>query len=804
MTAFGRHFQVIFEHSPVGMLIINTAGEILHLNRTTKSMVTRKKGDILGEPLTDFLDPEERAALVRNLKELPGSRSRHFETVCRTNPEWIKGEWWKIQVTYIADEGHSPFVFCIVEDITERKSGEEKLKREKESAEKATRTKSAFLANMSHEIRTPLHTITAITELLLDTHLDEEQKEYGDQIRFAADVLLGLINDILDFSKIEAGKLSLEIIEFDLLETTEEAVDMVSLEAHRKGLEVVVSIDPGVPQFVMGDPVRLRQIIVNLFNNAVKFTSKGEIVLKLRLYSQPGKADQLLFEVQDTGIGIPEDKVDTLFRAFSQVDSSTTRKFGGTGLGLSICKSLVGMMGGSIGVKSVKDVGSNFWFTLPVAEPPVQKQDAFMTRVFMQNEPILIVDDNRTARAVISRYLTEWGATVEEAESGQQALDILTRAHAEGRPVELAIVDQEMKGMDGWQFASEVNSDKSVNSTRLILMTPTGKSTGEAKMKLLRWFNAYLNKPVKYRQLYQAVYSVLRSDVDLEEGDEDSLAASLEPVDETEAIRGGHTILVVEDHFVNQQLFQTILEKLGHTTILASNGREAVEIVRSRSCDLVFMDLHMPEMNGYEATETLRAEGYNVPIVAVTANALKGEKDRCLEVGMNGYLSKPFRTKDLLPFLSEWLPKRTEVPIQQDSLEEDEPAEEPETLDSVEDAAPDDTQVFHYEGALNAFLGKKDVVARVLRQFMEKTEQRLPEIQAALEQERFEDARNDAHAIKGGAWNLEANRLGDAAKILEDAARDKRCQDAVEALSGVSDAFETFKRLITEMKICTP
>ncbi|MCA1755661.1 MAG: response regulator, partial [Spirochaeta sp.] len=667
-------FRLIFERSPAGMALLNKTGTVLRCNGALSGLLDI--GELQNRPISEIFKPAQIELWEAALEQVAANRYAQEELVleCATG-----GRWLRMQLSRLDGAGEQPQLHLLAQDATEEQLSRERLERAKETAEKATRTKSAFLANMSHEIRTPLHTITGITELLLDTRLDDEQAEYGRQIRFSADVLLGLINDILDFSKIEAGKLTLEYIEFDFMTMVEDAVDMVSLEAHKRGLEVITFLSPELPDRISGDPVRLRQIVVNLFNNATKFTSTGEIYLRVRPRTKNGRVQDLFFEVQDTGIGIPDEKRKRLFRAFSQVDDSTTRKFGGTGLGLSISKSLVHLMGGNIGVHSEEGQGSTFWFTVPLSnthEPVVAQPVAFL-----DGKRVLIVDDNVNSRKVIARYVAALGAEVAMVESGQDGLEKLNYSVATGKLFDAVLVDQEMQGMDGWHFASEVRAHESLRDSKLILLSPAGKSYGEAKMKLLRWFQAYAGKPIKRRELSDALYAVLISGESLDAVDEIETLESvgeLEEIDELESIEepnadkaerssssygsemsenARYRVLIAEDHFVNQQLFQTILGKMGYTTLTASDGVEAVTAVTEKGCDLVFMDVQMPNLNGYEATQRIREAGFATPIVGVTANALKGERERCKEAGMDDYLTKPFKSHDLLPFLKRYLNK---------------------------------------------------------------------------------------------------------------------------------------------------
>ncbi|TVR34804.1 MAG: response regulator [Spirochaetaceae bacterium] len=789
LSPLGRQFQVIFEHSPVGMLVLDTTVRIIHTNRLVETMFGRFESELKGERLQSFVVAEDADRFQRLLDSLSTDGDNHFRANLRYHSAGGGEAWCRMDVTYVVSQQHSPFVFAVLEDITEQKSGEDRLKQEKELAERATRTKSAFLANMSHEIRTPLHTITGMTELILDTGLDEEQREYAQQIRFSAEVLLNLINDILDFSKIEAGKLSLEVIEFELSEMTEEAVDLVSLEAHKKGLEALLYLDPRLPRVIKGDPARLRQIIVNLFNNAVKFTAKGHVYLRVTPLRQDNDSVVIMFEVIDSGIGIPETKLSALFTAFSQVDSSTTRRFGGTGLGLSISRNLVQLMDGKIGVKSQQNKGSTFWFTIPF--PLQQPVDRVHPQKLPDSISVLIVDDNDLSRTVLRSYLESWGAEVHEARNGKQGLEMLQRAAVQGTPFDVALIDLLMHGMDGWQLASEINADKSINSTRLVLLSPAGRMAGEAKMKLLKWFNAYVTKPIRRQELFDALQSVTASDIDLGSPEEEGAADAADvQAPSSSHHAGATTILVAEDHFVNQQLFKAILEKRGYKTIVAANGREAVDQARTEPIDLIFMDVQMPEMNGYEATQRIRELGISVPIIAVTASALKGEAEKCLAVGMNDFLPKPFKARDVFPVLDKW--------VQTGKADNDEPAElmpldEPSDAESVP-AAP----IFDIDSAVDSFMGKRDVVARVVKAFIAKVEDRLPVMERAAEQTDYETLRFEAHAIKGGAWNLSVMALGNAASAVEEAAREQQPRAARELYPELRRTFEEFVAFCTD------
>ncbi len=785
----GRQFQVIFEHLPVGMVVLDAAGHIIYSNQVVESMFGRTTDELKHERIQSFVSSDDADEFQRLFAGIITENQRHFRKEVHYLRHDGRDAWCRMDITHVISEGHSPFIFGVLEDITAQKSGEEKLKQDKESAERATRTKSAFLANMSHEIRTPLHTITGMTELMLDTKLDEEQREYAQQVRFSAEVLLNLINDILDFSKIEAGKLSLELIDFDLVSMTEEAVDLVSLEAHKKGLEVLLFLDPRLPRMVKGDPVRIRQIIVNLFNNAVKFTSRGYVFLRVSPVRRSSDRIAVMFEVIDTGIGIPEAKLSTLFKAFSQVDSSTTRRFGGTGLGLSISRSLVQMMGGKIGVKSQHNKGSTFWFTIPFE--PHGALSVEPHRMLPGALKVLVVDDSALSRRVIRGYVESWGATVGEAADGREALEVLKREAATGHPFDVALIDLLMRGMDGWQLASEINADKTINSTRLVLLNPAGRMAGEAKMKLLKWFNAYLTKPLRKGVLFDALANLASDDIDLGSPDDEAMG-DVSPLKTVRPVSvGGGAILVAEDHFVNQQLFKAILDKQGYRTVLASNGREAVDAVRTQRIDLVFMDVQMPEMNGYEATQRIREFNRNVPIIAVTASALKGEAEKCLSVGMNDFLPKPFKARDVYPVLTKWI--QVDAGASTESASHTAGHEVSHDASGSSDANGDsDVVIFDYQAAVDSFMGKTEVVIRVVKAFTAKVEAQMATLANAAVTRDYQTLRAEAHAIKGGAWNLSAIPLGNAASAVEEAARESNPEAAGACFDDLKREFARF------------
>ena len=634
------------------VIVTRTDGVILEANRAAAALLGYSERELSGRPISSLVRSDgESGDLVEKLKVGPVT---NLELCCLPRngapvPVLLSGTTMQL--------GAFQGAVLVAQDISERTRLERELREAKATAEAASRAKSEFLANMSHEIRTPMNGVIGMTGLALSTDLTAEQQEYVATAKCSAEALLTVIDDILDFSKIEAGKLELDNVEFDLRNTIDSAIKPLALRAHIKGLELACRIDPELADFFVGDPGRLRQVLINLVGNAIKFTEQGEIAVGVALHSTEGAKARLQFCVKDTGIGIEPRKQKAVFNAFSQEDGSITRRYGGTGLGLTISSRLAAIMGGAIEVESMPGVGSKFSFTLLLGQTNTLPAEPLPAELEMLvGLPVVAVDDNATSRWILEEIFTFWGMEPLMLDNAAAALEILKKASLDGRPYPLVVVDRDMPGMDGLELAHRIQTEVVGQRPALLLLTAMGQP--QIAHNRQAGIHCVLNKPVRQVELRQAILKVLGKPafplpVEPQKGFCDSLRQL--------------NILLAEDNIVNQRVVARLLEKQRHHVVVATTGREALEAIERTTFDVVLMDIQMPEMDGYEATVALRARestaGGRLPVIALTANAMSGDREACLERGMDGYLSKPVRPQELFSEIHRVLESEIAAPI---------------------------------------------------------------------------------------------------------------------------------------------
>jgi PAS domain S-box-containing protein len=654
-------------------------------------------------------------------------------------------------------------ILSISRDITKMKQAEEALAKAKEEAEETTRAKSEFLANMSHEIRTPMNAIIGMGHLALKTDLDHKQYDYLKKIDVSAKSLLGIINDILDFSKIEAGKLDTESVDFQLEEVLDNIATVVSVKTQEKKLELLFKIDRSVPTTLVGDPLRLGQILTNLSNNAVKFTDKGQIIVSTELVKKEDTQVTLKFSVKDTGIGMTEEQAAKLFQPFSQADSSTTRKYGGTGLGLTISKRLAQMMGGEIWVESEPGRGSTFSFTANLRLGKEKAKKEFKPASDLHGMKVLVVDDNPTSREILQEMLESFTFEVTVAASGAEGIAELESAK-EDRPFELVVMDWKMPGMDGIETSKRIKNNEGLSKIPAIIMV-----TAYSREEIMQQaedigLEGFLLKPVNSSILFDAIIQAFG------ETQSETFRVVERHEQEAEVLKHiqGAQVLLVEDNEINQQVAKEILEGAGLIVALANDGQEGVNAVKENNYDVVLMDIQMPVMDGLTATREIRKDDRykELPIIAMTAHAMTGDEDKSLQAGMNGHVTKPIDPDQLFPTLQKWIkPSKERVQVQQSKISVEQP--EPDKAVPAEDELPEYMSGFDLADGLRRLQGNKKLYRKLLLSFATDYNAVANEIRQALNAEDFDQAHSLVHNLKGLAGNLAATELHTAAVNLE-------------------------------------
>ena len=747
-----RFLDEVLDELPI-MLFVKDAEHLRleRLNKAGEELLGFSRQELLGKNDYDLFPPDEADFFVakdrdvfrsRRMLDIPEERiqTRFGERILHTR-----------KIPLFDERGRPTYLVGISEDITAAKQAEEELRRAKQMAEEASRAKSEFLANVSHEIRTPMNGIIGMTELALDTDLTTQQREFLSMVRDSADGLLSVINDILDFSKIEAGKLDLESLVFPLRDTLGDTMKTLALRAHRKGLELACQVLADVPDALVGDPARLRQIVVNVVGNAIKFTESGEVVMRVEREVTPfGEAadgtrdlsatlDEVVlhFAVRDTGIGIPAEKQQSIFAPFVQADGSTTRRFGGTGLGLAISARLVQLMGGRIWVESEPGRGSTFHFTSRfalAATPPVGSAPA--GPVDLQDLRVLVVDDNATNRRILEEMLRNWHMQPTAVASAGEALIEMERAFAAGDPYPLVLLDALMPGIDGYELARQINDDLKYAGATIMMLSSADQVSREPQP----WLAASLMKPLKQSELFDAIMTALGVSMRREDKPAVSAAPIARPL----------KILLAEDNAVNQKFVRHVLEKRGHEVEIVGNGRAALAAVENGCFDLVLMDVQMPELSGFEATAEIRkrerTQGGHMPIIAMTAHAMKGDRERCLEAGMDDYISKPIQAGRLIALI-ECLAR-------------------PDACCDPASAAEENNR-FNLQHALGRVAGDEELLQELVRTFIEEWPSWRELLDAAITEGDCQQLRRLGHTVKGALGHFGVVDAQAAASRLE-------------------------------------
>ncbi|HEX5899250.1 MAG TPA: PAS domain S-box protein [Solirubrobacteraceae bacterium] len=780
-----HRMRQIVETAHDAFISIDARGLITGWNPQAETSFGWSQRDALGRELAETIIPErDRAAHRRGLERFLATGEgpvlgRRLELTALHRD----GREFPVELTISPIEMERGYTFnAFLRDITERKGAERELALARDEALEASRMKSMFVANVSHEIRTPMNGVIGMSELLLDTELNDAQREYAEAISASGEALLTIIDDILDFSKIEAGKLELDPTDFDLRDAIERACGMLAARAHEKGLELAVAIGPEVPALVHADCARLRQVLTNLVANAIKFTAEGEVVVQAR--AEPAGDGEALVrvEVSDTGIGIERDALDQLFEPYAQADGSTTRKYGGTGLGLAISRQLIELMGGRVGAESEPGKGSSFWFELAMPHAEASEH-APREEPSLAGLRVLVVDDNATSRRILERQLSSWQMSCEVADGAARAMGLLQSAAAAGIPFALGLLDLNMPGVDGFELAAAIRATPALRGMRLVLMSSSGAPEDAA-------LDGALVKPVRQSRLYEEIQAVMAG--------EHAVAARLRAPASADAPRRGPipAILVVEDTLINQAVAAHMLARCGFEAQVAENGRTALEALSKRTYAAVLMDCQMPELDGYETTREIRRleqGGRRMPVIAMTANAMQGERERCLAAGMDDYLTKPLRQRTLKDTLARWVAEAPET------AEDPDPAAAADGGRRDDGGSPrllDDAVISDLENL------DGDALNGLVALYFDEAAGHLSDLGGAVDRGDMALVAQMAHALRGNSSTLGAARVAHIAAELETTANAGDLSPAaglLDTLRGALDDTGTaFRGRVTE------
>ena len=764
------YLDALIASTPVAIAVLDDQRSVRSVNAAFEGLFGYAADEVIGAGIDGLIVPESLRSESSDLE----TRVRRGEIV-RVEVERMRKDGRHIQVRLSAAAVHAAAdgaLVALYEDISDRKAAEAAMREARDLAERVARARSAFLANMSHEIRTPMNAVLGFVELVLDTELAPEQRRALELVRTSSEALLTILNDILDYSKIEAEHLELESIPFDLPKVVHATATLLAVRAREKHLELTVDVPPDVPQMVRGDPTRLRQVLMNLIGNAIKFTEQGEVDVSASIIQRDGDRAAVQFRVRDTGIGISEDQLGTIFQEFTQADASMTRRYGGTGLGLAISRRLVALMAGELAVTSEVGRGSEFSFALTF---PLEAgaQATARAAVSLGGRRLLVVDDNETNRRIVRDMLGAEGMAVHEASRADAGLEALRRAARARTPYDLAILDAQMPDQDGFELATAIRADRALTATRLLILTSAGQRGDGERCRQLG-IQAYLTKPIARADLVEAVGTVLAGTASAPG------AADLVTRHSIAESRHALRILLAEDNAVNQQVATAMLLKRGHHVDVASNGREAVDAVAREPYDVILMDIQMPEMDGFEATEQIRGlpQGRSLPIIALTAHALSGERERCLARGMSGYLAKPFKAHDLFAAVEG---------------RGAQPADTAATRSPAVDLAA-------FRRTMEE-AGAADAVDGILETFVATLPQRLEALVAAAGGTEAEPLHRAAHAFKSAAGTIGAGHLAALLEEMERAAQGGNlagARDKLEHVRGEAQAALDYIRTATK------